>query len=76
MAAVLAAGEGAVLSHLAAAVHWRIWRRKLEGIDVLVPANRRARNGFRVHRVRNLDARDTTTYEGIPHGRSWIWRTR
>jgi predicted transcriptional regulator of viral defense system len=66
MAAVLAAGEGAVLSHLAAAVHWRIWRRKVTGIDVLVPGNRRARTGFRVHRVRNLDPRDTTTHLGIP----------
>jgi very-short-patch-repair endonuclease len=66
MAAVLAAGEGAVLSHLAAAVHWRIWRRKVDGIDVLVPGNRRARKGFRVHRVKNLDRRDVTIHQGIP----------
>jgi hypothetical protein len=66
MAAVLAAGEGAVLSHLAAAVHWKVWRRKADGIDVLVPGNRRNRKAFRVHRVRNLDKRDTTTYQGIP----------
>jgi hypothetical protein len=66
MAAVLAAGEGAVLSHLAAAVHWRIWRRKVNGIDVVVPGNRRDRKGFRVHRCRNLDPRDTTTHQGIP----------
>jgi predicted transcriptional regulator of viral defense system len=66
MAAVLAAGEGAVLSHLAAAVHWRIWRRRWDGIDVLVPGNRRTREGFRVHRARHLDRRDTTIYQGIP----------
>ena len=66
MAAVLAAGDGAVLSHLAAAVHWRIWRRRWDGIDVLVPGSRRARRGFRVHRCRNLDRRDTTIYLGIP----------
>jgi Transcriptional regulator, AbiEi antitoxin/Protein of unknown function (DUF559) len=66
MAAVLAAGDGAVLSHLAAAVHWNIWRRSVTGIDVLVPGNRRARNGFRVHRCRHLDPRDTTTHHGIP----------
>lgn len=66
MAAVLAAGEGAALSHLAAAVHWNIWRRRTNGIDVLVPGNRRGRSGFRVHRVRRLDPRDTTTYQGIP----------
>lgn len=28
LAAVLAAGDGAALSHLAAAVHWKIWRRR------------------------------------------------
>jgi predicted transcriptional regulator of viral defense system len=66
MAAVLAAGEGAVLSHLAAAVHWNIWRRKHDGIDVLVPGNRRKRKGFRVHRCRDLDPRETTIYRGIP----------
>jgi very-short-patch-repair endonuclease len=66
MAAVLAAGEGAVLSHLAAATHWRIWRRKLDGIDVLVPGNRRTRHGFRVHRVKCLDKRDVTIHQGIP----------
>jgi hypothetical protein len=66
LAAVLAAGDGAVLSHLAAAVHWRIWRRAINGIDVLVPGNRRARKGFTVHRVNNLDPRDVTTLQGIP----------
>jgi hypothetical protein len=66
MAAVLAAGDGAVLSHLAAAAHWRIWRRAIDGIDVLVPGNRRARKGFRLHRVNNLDPRDTTVHQGVP----------
>ena len=66
MAAVLAAGEGAVLSHLAAAVHWNIWRRRCDRIDVTVPGQRRARAGFTIHRCRKLDKRDTTTYHGIP----------
>jgi predicted transcriptional regulator of viral defense system len=66
LAAVLAAGDGAVLSHLAAAVHWKIWRRRWDGIDVTVPGQRRSRAGFRVHRCRNLDPRDTTRYQGIP----------
>ena len=66
MAAVLAAGEGAVLSHLAAAVHWRIWRRKVTGIDVTVPGQRRTRAGFAIHRCRNLDPRDATIHQGIP----------
>lgn len=66
LAAVLAAGEGAALSHLAAAKLWNVWRRKIDGIDVLVPRNRRARQGFRVHRARRLDPRDVTVYRGIP----------
>jgi predicted transcriptional regulator of viral defense system len=66
LAAVLAAGDGAVLSHLAAAVHWKIWRRRWDGIDVLVPGNRRNRKGFTVHRCRNLHEEDTTTHQGIP----------
>jgi Protein of unknown function (DUF559) len=66
MAAVLAAGEGAGLSHLAAAKHWNIWRRKHDGIDVTVPGQRRARKGFTIHRARRLDPRDVTIYKGIP----------
>jgi predicted transcriptional regulator of viral defense system len=66
MAAVLAAGDGAVLSHLAAAKHWNLWRRRVTGIDVLVQGNRRSRQGIRVHRCRTLDKRDTTTHQGIP----------
>jgi very-short-patch-repair endonuclease len=66
MAAVLAAGEGAVLSHVSAAKHWNVWRGREQGIDVLVPGQRRARRGFTIHRARNLDKRDTTTYRGIP----------
>jgi hypothetical protein len=66
MAAVLAAGEGAVLSHLTAAVHWQIWRRRWDRIHVTVPGQRRARPGFTIHRCRTLDPRDATTHHGIP----------
>jgi hypothetical protein len=66
IAAVLAAGPGAALSHLAAAAHWQIWRRKVPGIDVIVPGNRRDRKGFRVHRARHLHPQDVTTRDGIP----------
>jgi hypothetical protein len=66
MAAVLAAGTGAALSHECAAKHWRIWRGRVDGIDVLVPGQRRQRAGIRVHRVRNLDRRDVTVHRGIP----------
>jgi Transcriptional regulator, AbiEi antitoxin len=65
MAAVLACGEGAALSHLSAAVHWRIWRRRVTGIDVLAPRNRHL-PGVRVHKCRRLDPRDITTRGHIP----------
>jgi predicted transcriptional regulator of viral defense system len=66
MAAVLAAGSGAALSHEAAAKHWRIWRGQVVHIDVIVPGQRRARKGIRVHRVRSMDERDVTIHKGIP----------
>jgi hypothetical protein len=66
MAAVLAAGEGAVLSHLAAAKLWEVWRRKVTGIDVIAPRRRRQRAGIRVHSARHLDPRDVTKHDGIP----------
>lgn len=57
MAAVLACGPGAVLSHGAAAVHWGLLR-PLEGpIDITVPTQngRRRRHGVRIHRCASLD---------------------
>jgi hypothetical protein len=66
MAAVLACGAGAVLSHLSAAVLWSIWRRRVTGIDVLAPRGRRGAPGVRVHDCRRLDRRDITTREHIP----------
>jgi hypothetical protein len=66
MAAVLAAGEGAALSHLAAAKHWNIWRRKVTTIDVLTPGQRRARRGITIHRCRGLEPQDVTHHRGIP----------
>jgi hypothetical protein len=66
LAAVLAAGPNAVLSHGAAAKHWQIWRGRVDDIDVLVPGNPRPRKGFRVHRARALDRRDVTVHKGIP----------
>jgi len=66
MAAVLAAGPGAALSHAAAAKHWRIWRGRADGVDVIVPGQRRQRKGIRIHRTRVLDKRDTTIHKGIP----------
>jgi hypothetical protein len=66
LAAVLAGGEGSVLGYLSAAVLFQAWRRKVEGIDVVSTRRRRQEAGIRVHRCRNLDPRDVTTYRGIP----------
>jgi hypothetical protein len=66
LAAVLAAGPGAALSHLSAASLHAIWRRRADGIDVIAPGRRRQRSGFRVHAVKNRDARDVTIWHGIP----------
>jgi very-short-patch-repair endonuclease len=66
LAAVLAAGPGAALGHLASASLQAVWRRRVDGIDVVVPGNRRPRKGFRLHTCRNLDPRDVTRWRGIP----------
>jgi very-short-patch-repair endonuclease len=52
LAAVLACGEGAVLSHLAAAALWGLLAPRSGPIDVTVPtsAGRRRREGIRIHR--------------------------
>jgi hypothetical protein len=66
MAAVLMAGEGAALSHLSAALLWRVWRGRATWIDVVAPHARRSRDGVRIHECRRLDPRDITTWRGIP----------
>jgi predicted transcriptional regulator of viral defense system len=64
MAAVLAYGPDAVLSHRSAAAHWDIgpgfWK-----IEVTTPRSRRTRKGTRVHEA-TLHADDITTHDGIP----------
>jgi hypothetical protein len=66
MAAVLACGEGAVLSHRSAAAHWELLGSAAALIDVTAPATRHGLPGIRLHRSRFLDAHDTTTHQGIP----------
>ena len=66
MAAVLACGEGAALSHVSAAAHWDLLGTSAALIDVTVPLTREGRPGIRPHRTRSLVARDTTRHEGIP----------
>jgi very-short-patch-repair endonuclease len=67
MAAVLALGGNAVLSHSTAARAWDL-RPSAGAIHVTVPgdAGRKRRTGLRVHRSRTLTPQDTTTHRGIP----------
>jgi very-short-patch-repair endonuclease len=67
MAAVLAGGEGAVLSHWAAGVLWGILRWDDRPVDVTArgSGNRRRRRGLRFHRSRSLAAGDVTSRHGI-----------
>jgi very-short-patch-repair endonuclease len=67
MAAVLACGEGAVLSHRSAAALWTI-APPPSVIEVTVPGNagRRPRNSIRIHRSLTLLPSQTTRRAGIP----------
>jgi very-short-patch-repair endonuclease len=64
MAAVLAYGPGAVLSHSPGGAHWQIVRDR-GPCEVTVPKARRSRRGIRVHHVR-LPSDEITVHEGIP----------
>jgi len=66
LAAVLACGPGAVLSHRTAAAHWGLLRTDQTRIDVTAPRGRHGAPGIRLHRSRCLDAQDITHYQGIP----------
>jgi hypothetical protein len=68
LAAVLALGEGAVLSHVSAAALWAIRLSSASVIHVTVPtdAGRMRRSGIVVHRSRTLAPADVTEHEGIP----------
>jgi len=69
MAAVLACGSGAVVSHLSAATLLQLlpYPAKLGPVDITVagrdPGSRR---GITVHRVRVLDRRDVGSVRGVP----------
>jgi very-short-patch-repair endonuclease len=66
LAAVLAVGPGAVLSHRdAAGLHGLRPANHLR-TDVTTTANRPDEAGIQVHRTRVLDAQDITTVRGIP----------
>jgi very-short-patch-repair endonuclease len=66
LAAVLACGDGAVLSHRSAAAHWELLPTARTLVDVTTPRTRRAIPGIDLHRSRSLDDKDTTTHEGVP----------
>ena len=67
LAATLACGAGAVLSHAAAAAHWGLRPSSATLIDVTVPrAAGRLRPGLRVHRHAALLPREMTSHERIP----------
>jgi very-short-patch-repair endonuclease len=69
LAAVLACGPAAVVSHLSAAHLLKLlpYPAKPRPVDVTVQSRERARRaGIRVHCVESLDGRDTRTLQGIP----------
>jgi len=66
LAAVLAVGPGAVLSHRDAAGLHDLRPANHAQTDVTTTANRPGEPGIRVHRTRVLHAEDITTVSGIP----------
>ncbi|HEY8470819.1 MAG TPA: DUF559 domain-containing protein [Longimicrobiales bacterium] len=68
VAAALACGPGAVVSHHSAAALWeRLPQRDGAPVDVTVPRHNRGRRpGLRIYRVRSLPEDEVTVLEGIP----------
>jgi very-short-patch-repair endonuclease len=68
MAAVLACGADAVLSHKSAAALWNLpVGGGAAAVDVTVPGrSRRGQKGINLHRVRRLDRADRTVIDNIP----------
>jgi very-short-patch-repair endonuclease/predicted transcriptional regulator of viral defense system len=68
MAAVLAAGPGAALSHASAAALWEIRPSQATRTDVSVPhaSGRAKRPRLRIHRATALQSHETTIHHDIP----------
>lgn len=67
LAAVMACGPGAALSHRDAAAIWEVRQSNSAVIDVTVPSqNGRKRPGIRVHRSARLQPDEVTLRHGIP----------
>ena len=67
IAAVMACGPGAAVSHLDAAALWKIY--DVRGATIHVTTTTRSPRrlpGIRAHRARRLDAADVTVKDGIP----------
>ncbi len=67
MAAVLACGRKAAVSHESAGFHWGTWGRQSRGIEISVPRQHDCRpHGLTVHRRTSFGANDVTQHNGIP----------
>ncbi len=68
MAAVLALGDGAAVSHQSAAAVWGMLKPHSGLVHVTVPGDggRRPRSGIRIHRSHSLIAGLTTRRDGVP----------
>lgn len=67
MAAVLACGTGAIVSHSSAAALWRIGTEDRDVVEVSLPSPfQRRRPGIRIHRRPSLELCDLTREYGIP----------
>jgi predicted transcriptional regulator of viral defense system len=66
MAAVLAVGPGAVLSHRSAAALLGLRDSSRSAIDVTTPHKAHSRDGIEVHRTSHLPREDVTRIRGIP----------
>lgn len=67
MAAVIACGAGAVLSHSSAVALWRIGSERRGLVELSLPSlSRRCRPGLQIHQRPSLQDLDVTTKFGIP----------
>jgi hypothetical protein len=66
MAAVLACGPGAGLSHGWTMASWKFWQRWTDPIEVTITKGDRRPRGVRVHRSTTLARQDITIQNGIP----------
>jgi very-short-patch-repair endonuclease len=67
IAAVLAGGHAAALSHRSAAAHWGLRSQSAGAVEISVPRGAAGgrRKGLRVHESRTLEAEDVTVHDGI-----------